>query len=120
MHAPTAHWAAVQIQRLFRGYAARRRAARGRELRIWLMERRAREVMEGISIVSVCVLVLGMLYLNLIYGVKFSDSQLSGWLTSSAIALLVDAFLQQPLAILFRVLVGRVLGKSLVTVLDQL
>lgn len=59
-----------------------------------------------------------MLYLNLLFGVKYSPEQTAGWIKSSLLSFIVDAVLQQPSMIVVRtllpkkllVLLGIVLG----------
>ena len=55
---------------------------------------------------TVGMTILFTLYINIIYGIKFEQSQAVGWILASVLSLSLDAFLQQPLSLLFKAFVG--------------
>ncbi|CAM9883907.1 unnamed protein product [Chrysoparadoxa australica] len=93
--------AIISIQAAFRSHLARTRMIRLRELNIWLLEcRREREALAALAYLGLAINTLGLLYCNLIFGVKFDDTTANGWLVTCFLSLCIEAFIQQPVVLL--------------------
>eukprot|EP01029_Cantina_marsupialis_P006584 TRINITY_DN1727_c0_g1_i7.p1 TRINITY_DN1727_c0_g1~~TRINITY_DN1727_c0_g1_i7.p1 ORF type:complete len:3929 (+),score=1599.98 TRINITY_DN1727_c0_g1_i7:991-12777(+) len=110
--------AAYKLQAAFRGWKGRAMAVRQRELDAWGELHKNRVMMKSMVYTIIVLYTLFMLYINLLYGIKFSDSITNSWLACSVMAVLLDVCMQQPLMIIgealfapmFRVLYDKVLG----------
>jgi hypothetical protein len=101
---------AERIQAIFRGKIGRIRAERAEEFERWKQQKGARNVLTCLVYATVGLTILFTLYINIIYGIKFEQSQAVGWILASALSLSLDAFLQQPLTLLLKAFAGPYLG----------
>jgi hypothetical protein len=99
----------ILVQRVYRGYHGRMRAARKRELDTWHSMSSTRRVLLVILYSIAFTLVAMSLYITLIFGVKFTPVQVQAWLTASLMTYLLDAFVKEPLIALLKTAGGMIL-----------
>eukprot|EP01029_Cantina_marsupialis_P020895 TRINITY_DN4942_c0_g2_i2.p1 TRINITY_DN4942_c0_g2~~TRINITY_DN4942_c0_g2_i2.p1 ORF type:complete len:429 (-),score=124.63 TRINITY_DN4942_c0_g2_i2:809-2095(-) len=94
--------ACISFQAAYRGWRDRARAIRLREVQAW-NELRGKRFRMQVLVHSFAILYcIFMLYINLLYGIKFSGSVADSWIESSLIGLALDILLQQPLVIVLK------------------
>lgn len=79
---------------------------RQREYEAWLTLGGERRFLAAVTYAGVLCYTTFGLYICLLYGIKFDDSQKRGWLMSSFTSLITSALLQSPIQILIRALFG--------------
>eukprot|EP01029_Cantina_marsupialis_P017152 TRINITY_DN38522_c0_g3_i6.p1 TRINITY_DN38522_c0_g3~~TRINITY_DN38522_c0_g3_i6.p1 ORF type:complete len:1020 (-),score=246.16 TRINITY_DN38522_c0_g3_i6:198-3257(-) len=107
--------AAITIQAVYKGFKARTTAVRLREAEAWSSLHKQRAIIAGLAYGFVFIYCIFMLYINLLYGVKFSGSIALAWLKASLTSISLDIILQQPLMILTKAIVAHlwlILGKA--------
>eukprot|EP01029_Cantina_marsupialis_P008202 TRINITY_DN1950_c0_g2_i4.p1 TRINITY_DN1950_c0_g2~~TRINITY_DN1950_c0_g2_i4.p1 ORF type:complete len:2116 (+),score=782.76 TRINITY_DN1950_c0_g2_i4:269-6616(+) len=107
--------AALKLQAAFRGWQGRTRAVRKREVDAWSQLHVQRLIMTSLVYMIVSCYCIFMLYINLLYGIKFSGSIVESWLKASVASILIDICLQQPLLIIGKAL----LAPMFVTLYEQ-
>eukprot|EP00753_Platysulcus_tardus_P012076 PLAT3337.3.p1 GENE.PLAT3337.3~~PLAT3337.3.p1 ORF type:complete len:353 (-),score=81.52 PLAT3337.3:245-1186(-) len=103
--------AAQLIQRVFRGFIARRAVYRTRELRVWAELAQIRKQLRLLSYACCGLFASTFLYLNLVFGLRFTPEQSSGWIGSSVISLFVDIFVRQPVVIVIKAMLLYSIGR---------
>eukprot|EP01029_Cantina_marsupialis_P002703 TRINITY_DN1256_c0_g1_i3.p1 TRINITY_DN1256_c0_g1~~TRINITY_DN1256_c0_g1_i3.p1 ORF type:complete len:2520 (+),score=841.96 TRINITY_DN1256_c0_g1_i3:901-7560(+) len=107
--------AALTLQAIYRGWQGRAKAVREREIEVWNHLHFHRSVMTSLVYFIVFFYCTFMLYVNLLYGIKFSDSITKSWLKASVVSILLDVIVQQPL-----IIVGRsVLAPAFVVIYEK-
>jgi hypothetical protein len=97
---PILHGATSRLQRNWRGWIERRRRFQQRFYTRWERLTRLRNCV-SFGVYFACVLwSSAMLYVCLLYGVKFSPEQANLWITSSMWALALEMAFQEPLMII--------------------
>ncbi|KAA0159266.1 hypothetical protein FNF28_05941 [Cafeteria roenbergensis] len=97
--------AARTIQSAWRGFAARRLAMRLQELRVWEGMHCERQAVVTLVYASLLLLMLGSSFVCLVFGVVFAPEQARAWVLTTLVAFLIDAAVQEPIAILINALV---------------
>ncbi|CAM9110513.1 unnamed protein product [Ectocarpus fasciculatus] len=101
------HKAAETIQCCFRVHHAVDRATRALEFRTWLLDCRGRRRgMYFLAQGAVATTTLCLIYTNMVFAAKFDRSTSTDWLTTCVLALLVEALIQQPAALLSTLVLG--------------
>jgi hypothetical protein len=88
--------AVVMVQRHFRGFIARNKLTRMREMRKWDDLRSGRRFILGLIYTALILISAFALYLCLIFGVKFAPNQAYTWLISSITSFILDAIFNEP------------------------
>lgn len=87
--------AAIKMQRWFRNKKNKIYIPRRIEFRNWMKNVRVRTIIVCLTY-SICICyIFVMLFINLIYGVKFSPKQSYNWLSACGLSLLIDFLIQQ-------------------------
>ncbi|CAM9396526.1 unnamed protein product [Ectocarpus sp. 4 AP-2014] len=101
------HKAAETIQCCFRVHHALDRATRALEFRTWIHDCRGqRRGMYFLAQGTVATTILCLTYTNMVFAAKFDRSTSTDWLTTCVLALLVEALIQQPAALLSTLVLG--------------
>lgn len=96
------HRAAGAVQRAFHGRKGRLRAVRRQEFNNWMALKFERTLLVGLSYGAILMFIAITFYINMIFGVKFTQEQSEAWVTASFIAFFIDLLLQQPLGFIMR------------------
>jgi hypothetical protein len=110
----TATIGALRMQCAWRGFVERRRIFYRREYLRWESNNMqcTRRILSGVTYSILITYIIFMTYICLIYGIKFSNDQSSLWITSTAWAMMIEIFIQEPLLIISSTVVfsGQMVG----------
>jgi ribosomal protein L18E len=111
---PRSNRAIVTVQKALRGHHARVQAVRRREALSWRQLSCERRVLVVLVYVGLGAVLLFMLYINVLYGLKFTQAQARAWVLASLTAFLTEALVNQPVVIGVREVVafGRRVARS--------
>lgn len=98
--------AAHKIQGCLLKVVAKKNAIRREEYKKWYRQRKDRKALTILVYTFSIIYCIFMMYLNLLYGVKFGKSQSVGWIIACVVTILIDIFIQQPLFILCKSVAG--------------
>jgi hypothetical protein len=103
--------AATLVQSSWRGHASRRAALRLYELRIWEEDLwLERSVLLGVVYTAIVLLLLGAIFLCLVFGVVFAPEQARAWLFTSLSSFALDLLVQKPVIIFLNAVALTVYG----------
>lgn len=98
--------AAHKIQGCLLKVVAKKNAIRREEYKKWYRQRKDRKALTILVYSFSIIYCIFMMYLNLLYGVKFGKSQSIGWIIACIVTILIDVFIQQPIFILCKSVAG--------------
>lgn len=101
-----------KITCLFRRRLFQMRYHREKEYVVWTRQRRLRSSVVMLANVFVFLYILIMIYINLLYGVKFVSSMATKWIISSVISVLISLIVQEPSLILLNTVATSTLGAA--------
>ena len=91
------HAIATRVQSIYRGKRAKREVIRAAEYIAWHRDSaHLRSLLLRLCYLCLAVAIGGLIYLNLVFGVMFDINTCRRWLLTSLFAVLIDAFVQQP------------------------
>lgn len=99
-----------KITCLFRKRLFVMRFHREREYVTWTRQRRLRSSVVMLANVFVFLYILIMIYINLLYGVKFESNMATKWIISSVISVMISLIVQEPSLILLNTVATSTLG----------
>ncbi|CAM9541728.1 unnamed protein product [Sphacelaria rigidula] len=95
------HAAAKTVQACFRNHFATIKVIRAREFHMWRYRcTRTHRVAENMVHAAIALTIVGLTYANLVFAAKFDSTTSTTWLATWMVAILVEAFLQQPVLLL--------------------
>ncbi|CAM9100098.1 unnamed protein product [Ectocarpus sp. 8 AP-2014] len=101
------HKAAEIVQRCYRTHHASVRMTRALEFHTWLHGcRRQRRGMQVLASGALYITILCLIYTNMVFAIKFDRTTSTDWLATCVLALLVEAFIQQPASLLVTGVLG--------------
>lgn len=101
-----------KITCLFRKRLFVMRFHREREYVTWTRQRRLRSSVVMLANVFVFLYILIMIYINLLYGVKFESNMATKWIISSVISVMISLIVQEPSLILLNTVATSTLGAA--------
>lgn len=98
----------IKIQMSFKKYLLNSRIKRRNEYKLWYEQKRIRKILSICAFIICFVYLVMVIYIDLLYGVKFSSSQSKHWIISCIISFVIDMIIQEPCVILAKSVAGNV------------